>query len=64
MTAPTCAAILARLEPLRPVLEAMRDRQPWRLSLAQLDAALDAMGVSKVPSDAKPAGYETLENVR
>lgn len=51
MTAPTCAAILARLEPLRPVLEAMRDKRQWSLSLEQLDAALDAMGMSKEPKE-------------
>ena len=47
MTAPDCAAILARLEPLRPVLEAMRDKRQWSLSAKDFDAALDALGIPK-----------------
>ena len=44
-----CAAILARLEPLRPVLEAMRDGEPWKITREQLDDALRALGERKAP---------------
>lgn len=47
MSAPDCAAILARLEPLRPVLEAMRAGEPWKITREQLDDALRALGAQQ-----------------